>query len=306
MTISPFRISTVITPSASYALADLAMVKDELGIKPNDMSKDGALNRIIGFVSSIITSYCSLPFAPFAVEALNDTFRFEGDSFPGIRFAGENRIALARCPVLMVQSVVQSVPNGATRALIAGTDYQLSPRNGELTRLDAAGRSMRWETYPLSISYIAGYGRLISGEAANIPATSPLTIAAINAASFAFDMGVTFADGTALTPVSANPGPRQYAVSETGQYTFAADDAGKPVYLAYAANAIPADLVSHCLEILTARWASRGRDPALIQRETPGVGTERFWYGNEPGQDGELPPRIQAALDNTYRPPKIA
>lgn len=299
------RISTVVTPSASYLLVDLATVKDELSIKTTDTTKDPALLRNIGFVSQIIINYCDVPFAPFAVEQRSDLFQFGADSFPGKRFAGEDRIALARCPAIAVQTVSQALPNGTTQTLIAGTDYLVDLQKGELLRLDSAGRITRWESYPLTVGYIAGFGRLVTGEAATIPA-APYQVSAANAAFFAFDQGVTYANGTALTPVTGTPTTGQYAVSSAGVYQFAAADTTKAVLLSYLCNTIPADLVSHTLEILTARWSSRGRDPALVQRETQGLGTEKFWFGSEPGQDGELPPRIQAALDNTYRPGRIA
>lgn len=306
MNLAHDRISTVTTPSASYALVNLATVKDELGISSFDTSFDGSLTRNIGFVTQIISNYCSTPFAPFAVEALSDLFQFGKDSFPGNRFAGEDRIALARCPALAITSVVQARPDGTTLTLVSGTDYLPDLAKGELLRLDSYGRITRWESYPLTVAYIAGFGSLIIGEAQTIPATAPYTVIAVNAATFAFDQGVAYANGTPLVAVSANPAAGQYAVAPTGIYTFAAADEGKSITLAYANNQIPADLVSHSLEIITARWASRGRDPALVQRETPGIGTEKFWFGSEPGQDGELPPRIQAALDNTYRSPRIA
>lgn len=305
MAIAAGKISTVMTPSASYALVDLATAKSELSIKTTDTSNDAALARTINFVSQIIANYCSAPYGPFAIEALADTFQFDRDTFPGIRFAGENRLALARCPVLSIGAVIQTLPNGDTRTLIEGTDFLLNPKQGELMRLNWSGALTRWETLPLSVSYIAGFGVLIAGEAQTVPAAAPYTVTADNAATFAFDQGVTYANGAALVPVTANPTPGQYAVTN-GVYTFAEADAGAALRLAYASNQIPYDLVSHALEIITARWASRGRDPALVQVDTPGVGTQRYWFGSEPGQDGELPPRIAAALDNTYRPPRIA
>lgn len=305
MAIAAGRISTVTSASASYALVDLATAKDELSLKTTDTSNDAALTRTINFVSQIIANYCSAPYGPFAVEALTDTFQFGRDAFPGIRFAGDNRLPLARCPVLSIGAVVQTLPNGDTRTLIAGTDYLLNPAQGELMRLGHGGALMRWETLPLSVSYIAGFGALIAAEAQTVPASGNYVVTAINAATFAFDQGVTYANGTALTPVAANPGAGQYSVA-AGIYTFAAADAGASVLLSYASNTIPYDLVSHTLEIVTARWASRGRDPALVQVDTPGVGSQRYWFGSEPGQDGELPPRIAAALDNSYRPARIA
>ena len=304
MNLTHARIGAVTTPSASYALVDLATVKDELSITDN--SKDAALTRNIASVSQIISNYCSSPFAPFAVEGMSDSFQFGRDSFPGIRFAGADRIALTRCPVLAIASVTQTLSDGTTVTLAAGTDFLSDPAKGELLRLDQHGRITRWEACPLAVSYIAGFGALVASEARTVPAMAPYIITVAGAAGFAFDQGAAYAGGAPLRPVVSDPAVGQYMVSSTGTYGFSAADAGAAVTLAYAANQIPADLVSHCLEIITARWASRGRDPALVQRETPGLGIEKFWFGSEPGQDGELPPRIQAALDNSYRSPRIA
>ena len=306
MPIAATRISTVVVPSASYALVDLATVKDELSIPLSDTTKDATLTRMIAYVSAIVSNYCNPPFAPFSVESLLDVFNFTADPFSAGTFAGDSRIALERFPVLQIASAVQTLPNGTTQALVAGTDYLLNNAVGELTRLDANGRSTRWETYPLAIAYTAGYGTLTTGEAHSVPASGPYTVTVANAATFAFDAGVTYANGTALTAVTGTPARGQYTVNgTTGTYTFAAADAGAAILLTYTWNSMPADLISHTVELLTMRWRARGRDPMLMQQETPGVGINRYWVGQMPGQQSEVPPHIAASLDN-YRRPRIA
>ena len=306
MTIANGRIISITQPSASYALVDLATVKDELSLSSVDTSNDVSLTRAIMSVSALIANYCNPPQAPFVVEARSDLFQFPRDVMAGIRSAGEDRVVLSRYPVLKIASVVQNLPDGTTQTLTAGTDYLPDMAKGLVMRLDAAGRLKRWESLPLTVSYLAGYGAIVSGEGHNIPAMSPYTVKATNASTFALDQGVAFANGTALANVSSNPAAGQYTIDAAGNYGFAVADAGKSIGLSYAFNQIPVDLVGHCLEMITARWKARGRDPALIQRETPGVGTERFWYGNAPGHIGPLPPRIQSALDNSYASPRIA
>ena len=80
-----------------------------------------------------------------------------------------------------------------------------------------------------------------------------------------------------------------------------------PVTVEYQAGyaAIPGDLAEVCLRMVTARWHARARDPNLIQRDTPGVGTERWWFGGAPGQTGPFPPDITAMLE-PYRMPALA
>jgi len=308
MTISNGRTITVTQPSASYSLVDLATVKDELGIKTADTTNDTSLNRAIRSVSGTISNYCNPPQAPFVVEARSDLFQFPRDPSGGFKFNGDDRIVLSRFPVLKVSSVTQTLADGTTLALVAGTDYLLDAAKGIVMRLDSQGRLTRWEPWPLTVAYVAGYGAVITAESHVIPATPFIvTPTAISTTStFAIDQGVTFANGTPLTLVTASPITGQYTLGATGAYTFAAADTGKTIALNYAVNQIPDDLIGFCLELISARWKSRGRDPQLIQRETPGVGIERFWYGNEPGHIGPFPPRIQAALDNTYGSPRMA
>jgi hypothetical protein len=306
MTISNGRTITVTQPSSSYALVDLATVKNELGI--TSTANDTSLSRAIRSVSSTISNYCNPPQAPFVVEARSDLFQFPRDPSGGFKFNGDDRIVLSRYPVLKISSVTQTLADGTTQALVAGTDYLPDLAKGIVMRLDSQGRLTRWEALPLTIAYVAGYGTLISAESHVIPATPfAVTPAALSAtATFAINQGVTFANGTPLVSAGAATTTGQYTVGATGTYTFAPADTGKAINLNYAVNQIPDDLVGFCLELISARWLSRGRDPQLIQRETPGIGTERFWYGIEPGHTGPFPPRIQAALDNTYGSQRVA
>ena len=303
------RISTVIVPAVSYQLVDLPTLKAELSINATDSTNDTVLTREIAYISQLIINNCSSPFAPFALEQRQDLIQFGRDPFPGKRFGGEDEIALARCPLISVASVVQSLPDGFTKTLAAGTDFLADLATGRLLRLRSDGRIQRWEAFPLTVQYIGGYGALVSGESASVPASGPFTVRPANAMTFAFDQGVAYASGAALTKVGANPSAGQYAVSFSisagATYTFAAADEGAAVELSYGYNVIPPDLISHGLQIITGRFAARGRDPALIQQDTPGVGTQRWWFGGTPGQTGALPPDIDAALD-TYRQPRLA
>lgn len=73
-------------------------------------------------------------------------------------------------------------------------------------------------------------------EAQSVPAASPYTVPAANAATFDEDLGVTYAvSGLYLVKVAASPTVGQYAVNaSTGVYTFAAADEGKAVLLNYS------------------------------------------------------------------------
>ncbi|OVE46691.1 hypothetical protein [Chromobacterium violaceum] len=67
-----------------------------------------------------------------------------------------------------------------------------------------------------------------------IPATPfQITITPQNGGSYTRDFGVVSAKGLPLKRVAANPASGQYTVSAGGQYTFAAADAGKTVFINY-------------------------------------------------------------------------
>ena len=76
-----------------------------------------------------------------------------------------------------------------------------------------------------------------------------------------------------------------------------------PITVVYAAGyaSIPADLVDACLRLITKSWWSRARDPALMERQQGGAGTERFWIST--GAEGNLTPDIVDMLDGQYRVP---
>jgi hypothetical protein len=76
------------------------------------------------------------------------------------------------------------------------------------------------------------------GELAAVPATTPFTVTAANAAAYSQDFGVAFVNGVIpLTKVASAPTAGQYSVNETtGVYTFAAADANAQVVLNYANN----------------------------------------------------------------------
>jgi hypothetical protein len=68
---------------------------------------------------------------------------------------------------------------------------------------------------------------------------------------------------------------------------------------------IPADLELSCLRLVTQRYKEQARDPMLRRREQPGLGTEEYWVGTVPGQQGAMPPEIVSLLDGTYRVPVV-
>lgn len=293
-------ITTVLAPAASNGMIDVAMAKDELSI--TGTANDAWLSRVIGQVSRAMMNATNRVFAPEYVQDLIDIKRMRSQ-VPG----GVWQLQLTRFPVLAVASVIQvSTELSTTRTLVQETDFRVDYDTGALIRIDSAtGMSIAWEALPVTVRYVAGYGTAVS-EAHSGPASSPYQIVVAQAAAFSCDQSVAYANGTLLVSVSANPAHGQYSVDgSTGTYTLNAADALQSLILNYATSDPPEDLQEACLRLVTARFRAKGRDPALVQREQPGIGVERFWFGGVPGQTGTFPPDIEAALDN-YHVPVVA
>jgi len=293
--------TTVLSAAASHDLTDLATVRDELSIKTADTSNDSWLSRAITQVSAAIERHTKRTFAP---ELLQDAFDIDQDAYPYQTPGGFAALQLTRWPVIDVVSVVQATSATSTQALTEGKDFRVDYDTGALLRLNAfTGVVTAWEAIPVTVVYLAGFGaEVLEGHA--VPA-SPFQITVAKAASYSCTQSVTYPNGTALAAVASSPAQGQYSVTAGGVYTFAAGDQGVNMAFIYATRKIPDDLVALCLQLITARFKAKGRDPALIQRDTPELGTERFWFGGAPGQTGQFPPDIQAALDD-FRVPTVA
>lgn len=289
-------IMTVLSAAATYDLTTLTTVRDELALKPADTANDTWLSRAITQVSKSIMTEANRVFAP---EYVQDAF-----DVPRARYQipnGAAELQLSRWPILSVTSVVQTSDTAVT--LVEGVDFRVDYATGALYRLDATTDTiMAWEALPVTVKYSAGYGAAVS-EAHSVPGTGPYTVTVAKADSFSCDQTVSYASGTVLTPVTASPAQGQYTVSK-GVYIFNAADAGQALTFVYCTAQIPDDIVDATLQLVTARFRAKGRDPALVQRETPGVGSERFWFGGAPGQTGPFPPDIEALVDN-YRVPVV-
>jgi hypothetical protein len=291
--------TTVLSKAASYNLTDLDTVKDELSIGAGNTSNDLWLGRAIGQVSTSIANHTKRVFPP---EVVRDTFDIQQDPYPYQTPGGFPTLQLTRYPILDVASVTQTLAPGTTQPLIEGKDFRVDYEAGELLRLSPfTGVGTLWEALPTTVEYTAGYGDIVQ-EAGTVPADAPYQVAIAFPLSFSCDVSVAYADGSALKRVAANPAQGQYSV-DAGLYSFASVDANETLAFTYAVAAIPNDLVEISLRLISGRYLAKGRDPSLVQRDTPGVGTERWWFGGAPGQKGAFPPDIEAQLDESYRMP---
>lgn len=291
--------TAVLAAAPSYDLTDLGTTKDELQIKASDSANDTWIARAISQVSKAIMNNTRRVFAPEYVQDLFDIRR--------VRYQvpnGSRELQLSRWPVLSIASVVVNlVGEDTTLVLVENTDFRVDYPTGTLYRLDPDTNAVSaWEAMPVTVQYSAGFGAAVQ-ESHTVPGTS-FKITVAGASTFSCDQTVSYANGTLLTPVATSPSVGEYTVA-TGVYLFALADVGQVLSFAYCTGEMPYDLVDATLQLITARFSARGRDPALIQRDTPGIGTERFWFGGSPGQTGPFPPDIQGILDS-YRPPMVA
>ncbi len=101
----------------------------------------------------------------------------------------------------------------------------------------------------VEIVYQAGYQ--VCGEAQTVSAGA----ASVNApyGAWGSDVGVTYANGAALTKVASGPALGQYALGPSaGAYVFNAADNGQGVLISY--GFIPSDLADACNELVSERY----------------------------------------------------
>lgn len=296
--------TTVLSRAASLDLVSLEAAKTELDLGSRDTGKDAWLGLAIKQISGAVRVHCNRVFVP---ELVRDQFDIQQDPYPYQTPGGFAQLQLSRWPVIGGVSVVQTLASGAspsTQLLIEGKDYRLDAAAGQLLRLNPwTGTGTSWEAIPVAVTYVGGYGAMALENHA-VPATPPYQVTVDAAGAWGCDIGVTRPDGDALVRVAGVPAAGQYTVT-AGAYTFSDADAGAALAFSFATVAVPDDLAATCLRLITARLKARGRDPNLIQRETPGVGVERWWFGGAPGQKGRFAPDIEAELAD-YRMETIA
>lgn len=282
------------SPASPYDLTDLPTVKDELSIPDDDTSKDSFLSRAITQASAAIASYCN---RVFAVEALQDQLYIQRDPYPYQVPGGIYPLQLSRWPVAS-SAVVSVTGNTHGSIVVDGVASTAGIQPGAL--VFSSDGSIPAGTKVKSVAPQS----LILTQAATTSVTGlSITTGVQVVQQLAVGMTQTLVYGQDFK-IDANLGWLIRINSFTGiSQKWEAD----PTTVTYQAgySSIPADLVDACLRLVTARFLARGRDPMLMERSQPNLGTDRFWIGNTPGQVGSLPPEIQALVDH-YRVPVIA
>lgn len=229
-------------------LTTLDHVKAWLGI--NNTNSDALLARLITAASRFVLGY--LQRDTLAQEMYNEIYDGYGNNF----------MMLRQWPVIALESIEyygvsitqQSTGNPRTQGYIIDASNSVA---GGQQRLTLWGYCFPRGKAAIMINYTAGY---VTSENDTVPA-SPGPYAITPQFVWLGDQGVTYSNGTALTPVASNPGVGQYALgkddNDDTNYNFNAGDQGAGVVIAY--SFVPADIEQACFEMVGERMRYKDR-----------------------------------------------
>jgi hypothetical protein len=228
----------------STALTSLANVK--AWVNSTSITDDLLLSRLIDQASRLIYGYLQRPilFQHTCTEI------YDG--------SGTRRQMLKQWPVLSVGSLSVGTHSITAASSYGQRGFILEPWDGTVPGNPQALNLFGYEFWNgmanVYVTYTAGY--VVQNEAWTVPASAYQIQVTAPYGSWAVDQGVTYATGTALTLVTANPTQGQYAVSN-GVYTFAAADSGSSVLISY--SFIPFDIEQACIEMVAERYRYKDR-----------------------------------------------
>ncbi len=228
---------------ADTYLTSLDSIKEWLGIKPDNTTADGLLNRMNRSVSAFVINHLNRD--GIALSDYSDTYDGYGGNF----------MLLRRGPVLSISNISfygvqcpQAQGNGIDNPFSGGwvldPDYSVlgTQRVNLYNRCTPRGRGA------ISVQYRAGYAVL--GEEVTIENTpDPFVYNTIQ--YWLADEAVTI-DGVAAVKVTSAPTAGQYMAEAGGKYTFSILDAGKVASISYSFT--PADIQQAVIEIVGERY----------------------------------------------------
>jgi hypothetical protein len=255
---------------ATNDLTTLADVKSWLG--RTDTNSDALIAALITRASRAICSYLQRPLLlPHSVTEVQDG-------------TGGNILVLKEWPVFSVSSVVVdgiTIPQAMQQTPGWVLDAWNGVPPGRMQALRLRGYSFgsalpgARNVATVQVTYQAGYQ--IASERQIVTAGEASVAAPFG--PWAVDAGVTYANGTALTPVASAPMTGQYALDpEAGTYDFAAGDDGAAILISY--GFVPYDLADACIELVSERYKYAQRvgekTHSLGGNETVSFDTTRF------------------------------
>lgn len=286
--------ATASAPAGPYDLTDLATAKDELAIDSDDDANDAFLSRGITQASAAISSYCNARI--FQAELVQDLLYLQQDPYPYQLPGGVFALQLSRWPLI----------DNAAIAFTGNSDGA-----GNYTGLSStAGLVAGQPLFATGLALGATIKTIGSGTVAvQLPSGASNPAAATGVAlTSGYSVAQTLSAGVSQALVYGTDytvDPKKGWLVRLNPFTGVATCwEALPVTVVYRGGylAIPPDLVDACLRLVTLRFKQKSRDPMQMSRTQPGLGEERFWVGTSPGQNGALPPEIQALVD-PYRVP---
>lgn len=237
---------------ASNQLTSLANVKSWANVTTT--SDDVLLTRLIGSASRFILNYLNRP------TLFQNVFN---EVYDGV---GQRALTLRHYPAVAVNSLLilglaVTASTGAPNCgyILDGWDG-MPPGKPQALHLYGY-RFPHGAPQSIAVGYIAGF--VVQSEPQTVPATPSQITPNAPYGNWAVDQGVTYANGTALTAVTANPTQGQYVPpnptgnSPTLYYQFAAADANAQVLLSY--SYVPADIEDACVALVGERYKYKNR-----------------------------------------------
>lgn len=286
--------ATSTPPAGPYDLTDLNTVHDELSVKDGDTSNDAFLSRAITQSSIAIANYCN---RVFQVEAVQDQIFIQQDPFPWQVPGGVYPLQLSRWPL------VNSTPVSFTGNTHGTEDVDGIASTAGITAgalVFAADGSIPAGT---TVATVSANSITLSQPASSSETGLSLTVGLQVVQTLAAGDTQTLVYGTDFTvdPV------RGWLIRLNSWTGVSEKWESEPVTVQYQGGYadIPDDLVDACLRLVTARFTARGRDPMIVERSQPTLGSTRYWVGPTPGQKGAFAPEILSLIEH-YRVPVTA
>lgn len=281
-------------PAGAYDLTDLATVHDELSLPTAAVDNDPFLSRAITQASAVIASYCK---RVFAIEALQDLIYIQQDPYPWQTPGGVYPLQLTRWPIIN-SAVVGFTGNTHGNTTVDGIASTSGITAGAL--VFAIDGSIPPGT---TVASVAGSSITLSESASTSVMGQSLNTGLQVIQTLSTNETQTLVYGTDYTV-----DPKYGWLIRLDEFTSnSVKWEAEPVQVQYQAGyaPIPSDLQDACLRLVTARYKARGRDPMLVSRDQPDrIGSERYWVGQLVGQNGALPPEIEAMVE-IYRVPSV-
>lgn len=227
-------------------LTTIANVKAWLGV--DGTTTDAILQRMVSQISATIMGELQRP------SLISQTYTDLSDGFDSPAEYLDNWPVTAVSQVAVNGQIIPAAPLQIGSNVTNNYGYRLQPWDGYSPggpqAVELMGARFNRGRLNVSITYIAGY---LATEVWIVAAS--ITVNAL-LGLWAQDVGVTYANGTALTKVAGSPAQGQYAAT-AGVYSFNAADIGQSVTVAY--SYVPSALEDACINWVAERFRYRDR-----------------------------------------------